>query len=156
MKKDRLKIVVNGCSGMCCAAFYFPYTPEELRRKEADPNRPNTVDGPQIAEMLIPLTNREATERLRAFGSDNVYEDEATEGKIYTCKNFDEENRLCTIYESRPEMCAGYPYGRPCQFAEGPQGCGIKTPELSPALRGGDFDLPENSEKNFGNPEREE
>jgi Fe-S-cluster containining protein len=34
----------------------------------------------------------------------------------YTCKNFDGLN--CRIYEQRPKMCSGYPYGNACRYSK--------------------------------------
>jgi Fe-S-cluster containining protein len=32
----------------------------------------------------------------------------------FSCNFFDTEKRLCTIYERRPNMCRGFPYGGAC------------------------------------------
>jgi Fe-S-cluster containining protein len=92
------------CPGHCCVAFYLP-TPHD-RMEEI---RTSMRDGDQIADMVIPLSLEEANERLERFGSNREYEPDA-EGHVYTCRNFDEATRLCTIYAERPEMCRDYPY----------------------------------------------
>jgi Fe-S-cluster containining protein len=81
-------------------------------------------DGEVIAEMVVPLSVLEANERLERFGSDREYTSES-EGHVYTCRHFDDETRLCTIYERRPEMCRDYPYGHSggCEYE-----CGYCTP----------------------------
>lgn len=39
---------------------------------------------------------------------------------IYTCKHFDAENKICTNYDNRPNMCRSF--GRKCNY----QGCSYK------------------------------
>lgn len=75
-----------------------------------------------LGEMLIPLTYEEATERAARFGVGNI--DKMKDAPLYTCKNWDEETRLCTVYDERPDMCRYYPYGRECDH-----GCGYKLPQ---------------------------
>lgn len=45
------------------------------------------------------------------------------EGKVhvhtFTCKHFDKENKICTIYENRPNMCRSYC----CHIDERYEGC---------------------------------
>jgi Fe-S-cluster containining protein len=93
------------CPGHCCVAFYLP-TPHD----RVEDMREGMRDGEVISEMVIPLSVSEANERLERFGSDREYAPDA-EGYVYTCRHFDDETRLCTIYEQRPEMCRDYPYG---------------------------------------------
>jgi Fe-S-cluster containining protein len=81
-------------------------------------------DGEMIADMVIPLTLDQANERLERFGAGREYEP-AAEGHVYTCRHFDDETRLCTIYERRPEMCRDYPYAQDggCEYD-----CGYCSP----------------------------
>lgn len=39
-----------------------------------------------------------------------------TESGYQVCSAFDHATRRCTIYETRPYVCSGYPYDRPCAF----------------------------------------
>ena len=78
-------------------------------------------DGDQIADMVIPLSLDEANDRLDRFGSGRQYGPES-EGHVYTCRHFDEETRLCTIYAQRPEMCRDYPYAGECEYE-----CGCRS-----------------------------
>lgn len=103
------------CPGHCCAAFHLPRTISEMRK---NPNR--IFDGEQIADMIIPLTPKEARERYERFaGKPTNAFPWKWRGHHFTCKNWDEETRLCRIYEDRPMMCRDYPYGQECQH-----GCG--------------------------------
>lgn len=104
------------CPGWCCAAFYWPRTISWMR-KHADKTM---WDGAQIRDMLIPLTPKQARERYERFsGTPTRAYKWKHRGHFFTCKNWDEETRLCKIYEDRPAMCRDYPYGQECQH-----GCG--------------------------------
>lgn len=107
------------CPGYCCAAFNWPRTIRSAKKHAKE-----VLDGEQIANMLIPLTPKQARERYEKFAGRKVprgifaWKDR---GHHFTCKNWDEDSRLCKIYETRPQMCKGYPYGQVCQH-----GCGFK------------------------------
>jgi Fe-S-cluster containining protein len=108
---------ISECPGLCCAAFYWPHTLTETRKRAAA-NR--LTDGAQIADMLIPLTPKQAKERHVAFGGTHDWMKWKDRGHHFTCKNWDEDTRLCRIYEDRPTMCRDFPYGNDC-----PMGCGV-------------------------------
>ena len=109
-------MVDRTCPGHCCVAFYLAAPHDSLAEI-----RDGMRDGDQIADMVIPLSLDEANERLARFGSDRQYGPES-EGYVYTCRNFDDETRLCTIYDKRPEMCRDYPYANECEFQ-----CGCRS-----------------------------
>jgi Fe-S-cluster containining protein len=111
--------LVRTCPGHCCVAFYLPTSHDRVEEM-----REGMRDGGVIAEMVIPLSLSEANERLERFGSDREYGPES-EGHVYTCRHFDDETRLCTIYEQRPEMCRDFPYAEDggCEY-----GCGYCAP----------------------------
>lgn len=103
------------CSGACCAVFYIPHTIRDFKRRVA---KGGIEDGEYIADMLIPLTVEQARERAARFGS-NPRILKKKEGHHFTCRHWDEETRLCGAYDSRPRMCAEYPYGDVCELADG-------------------------------------
>lgn len=122
------------CDGRCCAVFFFPSTPREIKQRIEDNGDYNGLDGMMIANMLIRLTPAEARERAERFG---ISAPESTEMQkwtedtpLYTCKNWDEDTRLCKVYEVRPKMCADYPYGKPCGH-----GCGFDNSD-DPNVKG--------------------
>jgi Fe-S-cluster containining protein len=116
------------CPGYCCAGFYLPYTISELHAKA-----PTLQDGQQIAEMVIPLTPKQANERLDAVGvaPGRGRPTWKNRGHHFTCKHWDETTMLCTIYAERPEMCRTYPNGRECQH------CGLTGGEPQKGVDGG-------------------
>lgn len=95
------------CNGACCAVFSWPI--------EYDPEK--TEDGPFIADMLIRLTDDEAVARAEKFGGavlEWATEREGRERAPHTCRHWDEQTRLCTVYDRRPVMCRNYPYDGAC------------------------------------------
>lgn len=103
---------MSGCNGDCCAVFFLPYTISEMRRRA-----PTLRDGQQIAEMVIPLTPKEARERREQLAPGSIalpirWRDR---GHHFTCRHWDPETRLCGIYEDRPTMCRTFPDGDPCE-----------------------------------------
>jgi Fe-S-cluster containining protein len=82
----------RSCPGFCCQTVYLPMDHANLHRF-ADV----LIDGHQIADMLEPTGETTGTSHH------------------FTCKNWDPNMRLCTVYENRPFMCRDYPYGRPCE-----------------------------------------
>lgn len=128
--------VTNGCTGLCCAAFALPHTIRDLKARarqraivdsEGDP-----AEGDKIADMVIPLTPKEARERNRRFGGDAEFS-WSNRGRHFTCRHWDEETRLCGIYDDRPSMCRGFPYEREdgCPF-----GCGCKGEAIQKGCSG--------------------
>jgi Fe-S-cluster containining protein len=105
----------GGCTGACCAAFILDFTRQEYRTRD------DILDGPFIADMLIPLSPKEARERAGRFGGalDRTFPWKLR-GHYFTCRHWDEQSRLCTVYEQRPTMCIRYPdEGAPCEAGEG-------------------------------------
>lgn len=119
---------MSDCTGKCCAMFVYSCSKEELLA-HPDEHR----DGQQIGDMLQPLTLVEALERAERFDFDTstwtALAKDTLEGRLqaqppalYTCKHWDEDTRLCGIYEDRPAMCRAFPYGKPCEH-----GCACKS-----------------------------
>lgn len=112
------------CPGYCCAAFYLPTTYAQMQDKKK-----RLRDGDQIAGMIVPLTPKEARERHERFGGGGAEQFKwKYRGHHFTCKHWDEETKLCTIYPDRPDMCRDFPYGDPCPFNCGFDG-GMPTDE---------------------------
>jgi len=102
------KSAVSDCTGACCAVFYLPHTITHFRK-----NKETIQDGEYIADMVIPLTPKEARERAGQFGS-SAEPKWDSRGHHFTCRHWDEKTRLCKAYDARPAMCRNYPYGEPC------------------------------------------
>ncbi len=94
----------NRCTGHCCKRFFLPLNYELLQEayraklkgeqqtfREVHNFFPGDVE--TIAPMVIPLQDG-----------------------YFTCKHL-KENGDCAIYETRPDMCREFPYGRQCSIA---------------------------------------
>ena len=102
----------GGCTGACCAAFYLPHGIREFRARA---RAGKLQDGEFIADMVIPLTPKEARERSQRFGG-KLATPWKLRGHYFACRHWDEQTRLCTVYDQRPRMCSGYPYDEPCDL----------------------------------------
>ena len=62
-----------------------------------------------ILGMIVPLTHEEAVERAHRLAG--LPEDASLSEGVphFACRHWDEETRLCTIYDQRPWMCRTYP-----------------------------------------------
>lgn len=92
------------CNGSCCERFFLPAKMNEIWKHYEDFILTGVMkweDLDKIAPMVIPL-------------DDEGLEGESEKGYWYTCKHWDQETRLCKIYEQRPQMCRNYPYSSPC------------------------------------------
>lgn len=85
------------CTGHCCRMFPLPYDLETIQQKQ-------TVlqDGAFIADMLVPLPR----EPELGGRPPQLY-------WWFTCRHLTDRGD-CGVYEERPEMCRGYPYGGRC------------------------------------------
>lgn len=149
---------MSRCSGHCCHVFYLPIRPTEfavrlghyerwfnylanttpeLRAQSVARHFANggdiahLLDERQITMMLVPLaaTIEALPPDLRAIYGETLHDAHKPGGYFYTCRHFDEAGD-CSIYESRPNMCREYPYGRAqgCQYA----GCTMARQTVMP------------------------
>lgn|SRR5512146_2843399 len=103
------------CRGDCCVAFRIPYTLEELER--GDVNGQNIHEARALSAMLVSLTVEEGNQRRLDLIEGVVPTfDQRDEGHVFMCSNWNEETRLCEIYEERPLMCRTFPYGESCRY----------------------------------------
>ncbi len=106
------------CDGRCCALFTYTIPLEKIADRYAAGK--GAEDDLKLLELLYPLNDEEAIERAARFGVGGLFaralaEDRPPENGYYSCRAWDEDTRRCTVYEDRPRMCQGYPYGRGCQ-----------------------------------------
>jgi Fe-S-cluster containining protein len=99
-KSKKSKKQTNGCIGLCCSAFNLygesqeDYIIEGIKGNE---------ESKFIGDMLI----------FQGWDGENK------DWPIYTCKYWDKESTLCTVYDKRPSMCRTYPDGEECGW----EGC---------------------------------
>jgi Fe-S-cluster containining protein len=106
----------NACTGSCCAVFTYSVGIPELQRR-ADMHGDESAAF--LVDMLIELSPDEAMARMDQFGVTGPREDFdlrsfVDSSRVYKCRHWDEETRLCKVYEDRPLMCREYPYARTC------------------------------------------
>lgn len=112
---------MDRCTGHCCRQFFLPVRPGELAERAAEENDSEIRT---VARMAIPIAREDWQELCVTDDCEAV---EAQGGWMYTCKNFDTVAGNCTIYETRPNMCRDYPYGRACRYRECTSS--VRTPE---------------------------
>lgn len=115
---------MSTCSGACCAVFPYSISLAEIHRRADSGDEQHQI----IADMVIPLAPGEALRRMEEFGVDFgaaghdwTNEKVIEQRELFTCRHWNEETRLCGIYEDRPRMCADYPYQGKCSACAGCQ-----------------------------------
>jgi Fe-S-cluster containining protein len=95
---------MSRCTGHCCRCFPLPYGPEELQEKKG-----SAEDGEQIAAMVVYVGLRHtSTESNEGVPPANPLH-------FYSCSNLLPSGD-CGVYETRPEMCRGFPYEGECGY----------------------------------------
>lgn len=66
----------------------------------------------QVANMLVSLGEDFVGPCRHSYGPTGA------RSYWYRCRNYDTESRLCTAYDSRPDMCRNYPYRSTCRYLD--------------------------------------
>jgi Fe-S-cluster containining protein len=102
-KEGRTKIVT--CGGECCKRFILNYSPKELKKliKSSWNTAIGFAEGASVPEDMFVY--------LGEFNWDPAEPERKYETKVhhYTCKYWDKETTLCTVYAKRPRICRLYP-----------------------------------------------
>jgi Fe-S-cluster containining protein len=93
------------CPAYCCS---YP----EIEVSKADIARLAKRFGlsPAVAEERFTKLQREENVRILRHREDEHF--------ASVCMFLDRKTRRCTVYESRPHTCRGYPYGNHCGYFE--------------------------------------
>lgn len=106
------------CLGNCCREFALPATPDALRQDAANAEERGELalrdEFLKIADLAVPVRTISKDDPMP---NGKPYAGEG-EVPIYTCRFFDLVTKNCTTYETRPNMCRGYPYDRPCEHGD--------------------------------------
>lgn len=126
--------VCNGC-GSCCHPVVLPFTKAEAAASDI----PADIKW-WVAEILTPMSPKEA-KRLEPhlFARPHLSLDiDRMTPFFYRCGWFDEEERVCTNYEGRPEGCRTFPWktGRPKPGANLPPSCSFNADIGQPVVLG--------------------
>ena len=128
---------MSRCTGHCCRCFYLPINPAELAAlvdteirhanfAMGSPETPHQVralilarewEGRALYRILDIIQIADMVEYLGWMTPQDRIDGAAGRepGNYYRCKNL-QANGDCGIYEDRPMMCRGYPYGRACSY----------------------------------------
>jgi Fe-S-cluster containining protein len=154
----------NRCTGQCCKAFSLPYSPEELKQQyEAWKLGSRATDGLRMRGVASSFDRHDSLSIITGGSDPEIYliypmleylgqmkenplplinpmpknlSSDWPGMHMYSCKHFDDEEKVCTIYDNRPSMCRRYGTEKqPCEFKkctwQGHQES--KRVELSPA-----------------------
>lgn len=107
----------NGC-GRCCDPVPLPYTQDDVRRALPGEISGGKADRDFILNVLRPLRRRDGLARSWYNGGKTLLTSTDPRDRnvqlvttfFYECPFFDQATRQCTNYDSRPPMCAGYPW----------------------------------------------
>ncbi|MDP8224122.1 MAG: YkgJ family cysteine cluster protein [Candidatus Lernaella stagnicola] len=88
--------------GTCCRAFFLSVTDETLREWQARRDAGDTAGLPPdldaVLDLFVPLDDPPPT----------------AEGSWFTCRAFDPDRNVCTLFETdpnfRPQACFAFPY----------------------------------------------
>lgn len=109
-------LIAPSCDGRCCVAFSLNAGARERLQRQTETNAESEF---LLAMLVGPLTAEQVAERWAGLGEgyQPPWPYEHTEGKeAFSCKHWNTESHLCSVYESRPRMCRDYPYGEACIF----------------------------------------
>ena len=116
---------VPTCPGYCCEAFSIG-SPEEFDARNKDQPEYELVKG-----LVIHLGQFEGNPTGRTEcgkrSTKRLEPGDPSGWHFHTCRAWDPETRLCTVYETRPSMCRKYPNWDVCAF----DGCDM-GPTLGP------------------------
>lgn len=93
------------CPGYCCSYPRIEVKPSDVKRLAKYFNVPIDVAERRFTRIYM---DDGKPERILRHQKDTVYET--------ICRFFDTEERRCTIYEGRPQVCRDYPNGKTCGY----------------------------------------
>jgi Fe-S-cluster containining protein len=93
------------CPGYCCSYPEIEVTPRDIERLA----KHFGISYKEVEERYTKYDPKEKVLLMR-HRKDTVFES--------TCTLFDQEKRRCTVYESRPAVCRGYPDSNRCGYYE--------------------------------------
>jgi len=101
--KDRFDC--STCPGYCCSHPRIAVSDFDIARlaKHFDLSVAQARD-----KFTYPYVTKDADEVILRHKKDHVYKT--------ICRFFDTDERRCTIYAARPNVCRKYPYGNKCGY----------------------------------------
>jgi uncharacterized protein len=93
------------CPGYCCSHGRVAVSEFDIARLAKHFDLPVAEAREKFAYQY---TTQGATEWILRHHKDTIY--------ASVCRFFDREERRCTVYEARPNVCRKYPYGNQCGY----------------------------------------
>ena len=93
------------CPGYCCSHGRVAVSDHDLRRLAKHFGVPLRT---ARARFTYHYEASGVSERILRHHQDTVYRS--------VCRFFDRQERRCTVYEARPNVCRRYPYGDRCGY----------------------------------------
>ena len=95
----------SACPGYCCSHPRIAVSDYDIARLA----RHFAISPKQARERFTyHYETKEADEQILRHQRDHVYKT--------VCRFFDTQERRCTVYEARPNVCRKYPYGNVCGY----------------------------------------
>ena len=99
---------VATCPGYCCSHSRIAISEFDIARL-AQALRPAALEDAK-KKFTYHYQTKEVDEQLLRHKNDHIYKS--------VCRFFDTDERRCTVYEARPNVCRKYPYGNRCGYHE--------------------------------------
>lgn len=111
-REERLNVptACNFCGG-CCDPVVMPFTQAEAIRMP--PTELDAAHRKWVLNDLTPMSYHEGIAKMPHMRGQSMAtaSGELSMPFFFRCRWFDNETRLCTNYENRPEVCSSYPWG---------------------------------------------
>jgi uncharacterized protein len=102
---QKVRYDCSKCPGYCCSYDYIETKPSDVKRLAKHHDIPVDVAREKFTKEV---EHEGETMRVLRHRKDHVYKS--------ICMFFDQDERRCTIYAGRPEVCRDYPNGNTCGY----------------------------------------
>ena len=101
----KIQFDCSTCPGYCCSHPRIAVSEHDIKRlaKHFDVSEAEAKE-----RYTYHFLTKDADEQILRHHKDHVYKT--------ICRFFDRDERRCTIYEARPNVCRKYPYGNKCGY----------------------------------------
>jgi Fe-S-cluster containining protein len=93
------------CPGYCCSHARIAVSDYDIKRLAKHFNLPFEVAKQRFTYRY---RTKDVEEQILRHQRDHIYKT--------ICRFFDTDERRCTVYEARPNVCRRYPYGNICGY----------------------------------------
>ena len=91
------------CPGYCCSHDRIPVSEFDIQRLARHFGLTEAE-----AQERFTYRDRRTDEQVLRHHQDHIYKS--------VCRFFDRDERRCTVYDARPNVCRRYPYGKVCGY----------------------------------------